>query len=291
MGVTLNEDLVRALSIKGTRGGSAHSRLKAQNELINYLHNERVLEVWGRSLARYYSRKSESDVADIISVVTEGVITHIREISMETVDRVDRFGPHYWYVAKGAVVKYLDSAATTVATAMSGVSRRHRQAMSAKAEFTALYKREPSDPELIEYVNRKVAESRKDAAKQGAIVTAADIEGTYLRPYSMDFKKSSADDSNTDGDHYGKPTEDDSVRARGELAITIQQLGVQCDEMFEEQHASQVRAVLGVWMDLVMDNEIPGPSTIAARLGVEVSTVRKYLRDVDALLDSFRKNS
>lgn len=285
MGVRLDESDLRSILVLSVNDGDPAEQAKHQDRLIRHLYDTETLEVWGRSLAKHYGRPNDHE--EITQVVTEELIRYVRTITPDLLSQIDRVATHLYFKAKTAVVRWLDSPAVTVAGQMSGISRRYRQSMVAKGEFIAKFGREPSDRELVEYINTRVEATRKDAAKQGALVSEADVSGRMLSAYSMDHQ---IGDGEYAADSFGTPTQDDTVRGRGELAMTVQLMGTIADRMFGEVSGPSVREVLAVWMDFVLDNEPPTVTAIAAALSINRQQARERMRQVEAVLAAVRDN-
>lgn len=290
MGVHLDEDALSGLLHDAVHATTEEGRRAKEDELIQILYETEAITIWGQSLARRYRRSRErTEVEDIVSVVAVEIISYVRSITPETLEAIDRLVPHLFWRAKAAVVQWIDSPAVTVAQAMSGVSRRYRQAMMARQEYMAEFGKEPSDRELVNYINAKTKTSRKDAAKQGAIVTEDDVSGRTLNAYSLDYRMSGSDSEySTDG--LGVPTQDDTVRTRGELAITIRHLGDACDQMFAGVTNPTVREVLHAWMSFVLENESPSALAVSGKLGIGRQKAQERIRQVEEVLAVFRED-
>lgn len=285
MGVRLDEGDLRSFLELSVNAGDPTEQAKHQDRLIQHLYDSETLEVWGRSLAKHYGRPHDHE--EITQVVTEELLRYVRTITADTVSQIDRVATHLYFKAKTAVVRWLDSPAVTVAAEMSGISRRYRQSMVAKGKFIATYGKEPTDRELVDFINARVESTRKDAAKQGALVSEADVSGMMLSAYSMDHQ---VGDGEYAADSFGAPTQDGTVRGRGELAVTVQLMGTIADRMFGEVSSPSVRTVLAVWMDFVLDNEPPTVTAIAAKLSINRQQARERMRQVEAVLAEVRGN-
>lgn len=283
MGAKLIEADLRSFLEQAVSSADPADRQSHEDRLLSYLYESETFEVWGRSLAKHYGRPG--DWEETSQVLTEEVVRYVRSITPEILETVDRVAAHLYFKAKTAVVRWLDSPAVTVASEMSGISRRYRQSMVARSEYIAKFEREPSDRELVEYINTKVTAARKNAAKQGALVSEADVSGRMLQSYSMDHQLG---DGEGDGAGFGVPTQDDTVRGRGELAMTVRRLAEIADERFGNVSEPTVREVLVVWMEFVLDNEPPTVTAVAASLGIPRQQARERMRQVDAVLAIMR---
>lgn len=281
MGVQLDDRTLRSYLEGAVASGDPESHKQHCDDLVAYLFESEMIEVWGRRFANHYGRPGEYQ--EFIQVISEELIRYVRTINDDTLDAIDNVAKHLYFKAKTAVVRWLDSPATTVAQQMSGISRRYRQAMVARSEYMAKFHRDPSNRELVEYINSKMLATRKDAAKQGALVTEADVTGQMLHPYSMDLQPEDGE-----GDGFGAPTQDDTVRNRGELAMTVRRLAQIAEQMFGDVAAPTVTEVLTVWMDFVLDNEPPTVTAIAARFGIDRPHARERMRQVDEVLATLR---
>lgn len=281
MGAKLDEGTLRSFLERAVGSADPTERQAAQDALIAHLYSLDVFEVWGRNLAKHYGRPN--DWEDVGQVITEELISYVRQITPEIVDNIDRVAAHLFFKAKTSVVRWLDSPAVTVASEMSGISRRYRQSMVARGEFIAKFEREPSDRELVEYINTKVTATRKNAAKQGALVSESDVSGRMLQSYSMDHQLGDGE-----GDAFGRPTEDSTVRTRGELSITTRRLADIADARFGAVSNPTVREVLHAWMEFVLDNEPPTVSAIATKLQIGRPLAKERMRQVDAVLEIMR---
>lgn len=283
MGVRLNEGDLRSLLRLAVLSELPEDRLLHQDRLIEHLYSTETLEVWGRGLAKHYGRPGDHE--EITQVVSEEVIRYLRVIDAETLEQVDNVATHLFFKGKVAVVRFLDSPAVTVATAMSGVSRRYRQSMVARQEFVATFSRDPSNAELVEFINARIRLTRKNPEKQGALVTEDDVSGRMLHPHSMNLN---IEDSDSPAESFGTPTQDNTVRERGELAVTVHRLGQVADDLFPKVHSPSVREVLAVWMEFVLDNEPPITTEIAARLSVSRQTASERMKMVERVLEAIR---
>lgn len=281
MSAKLDEGTLRSFLERSVGASDPAERQAAQDDLVSHLYELQVFEIWGRNLANHYGRPA--DWEDVRQIITEELIRYARQITPETVQNIDRIAAHLFFKAKTAVVRWLDSPAVTVASEMSGISRRYRQSVVARGEFIAKFDRDPTDRELVAYINTKVTATRKNAAKQGALVSESDVSGRMLQAYSMDHQLGEGD-----GDGFGRPTEDSSVRTLGELSITTRRLAEIADAHFGTATQPTVREVLGVWMEFVLDNEPPTVSSIATRLSVPKGVARERMRQVDAVLAIMR---
>lgn len=287
MGIRLAEDTLRDWmnSIAGAADDDA--RIDAVGQILSYLSETETLEVWGRSLARRYGRTDDHE--ELTSVLTEGLLVYLRKVDAETVDAIASVAKHLFWRAKTAVVTWLDSPAVTVASEMSTISRRHRQALVARGDYYLEHGREPSDAELVQYANEKTLSSRKDAAKQSALLTVADVSGRMLTPYSMNYSVLGTDAEFT-SDGLGLPTTDASVKARGELSITVRRMGDLADELFGTASPGlpSVREVMGDWMEQVLIGETPTISGIARRFGINRDQARVLMSKVEHVLARLR---
>lgn len=284
MGVRLDERWLREKMTLATHSVDVSVRTRSQDELIMMLQSTETLETWGRGLARKYGRVN--DWEELTQVITEHLIRYVRTMAPDRADhfdQVERVAAHLYFHSKDAVVAWLDSAAVTVASAMAGASRRHRRSHIARNEFIAKFGREPSAHELVAWMNAEAYRTRKDPQKQGMLVTPQDVEGVALNPYSVDYQ---ADGELTDG--RGIPTDDTATRARGELSVTIRQLGVLADEMYPEVTEPTVREVLSVWMDLVLDNEVPSILAVSTQLDLSRPRARERMQQVEGVLARLR---
>ncbi|MBN9214117.1 MAG: hypothetical protein J0J04_04750 [Microbacterium sp.] len=281
MGVKLDDTYLRSLLERAVHASDPTGARSTQDELVTHLYKSETFEVWGRGLANHYGRPD--DHQDITQVITEEIIRYVRAMTPETFASIDRVAAHLYFKAKTAVVRWLDSPAVTVASQMSGISRRYRQSMVARGEFTAKYNRVPTDRELVEFINAKVSATRKDAAKQGALVSESDVSGRMLQSYSMDHQPADGE-----GDGFGTPTQDDSVRGRGELAVTVRRLAELADKTYPDAAEPTVREVLSVWMEFVLDNEPPTVTAIAAKFDIPRPLARERVRQVDSVLAIMR---
>ncbi|AUG29547.1 MULTISPECIES: hypothetical protein [Microbacterium] len=281
MGARLDEGTLRSYLERAVESSDPDVRQVHEDAFLTYLYTLDVFEVWGRSLARHYGRTN--DWEEVRQVITEELISYIRQITPETVGSIDRIAAHLYFKAKTSVVRWLDSPAVTVASEMSGISRRYRQSMVARSEFVTKFEREPSDRELVEYINTKVTATRKNAAKQGALVSESDVSGRMLQSYSMDHQLGDGE-----GEGFGRPTEDSTVRVRGELSITTRRLAEIAEARFGAVTEPTVREVLHVWMEFVLDNEPPTVSSIAVKLQITRPLARERMRQVDSVLAILR---
>lgn len=282
MGVQLDDTYLRSVLGRAVTVDDAAEKRAAHDELISHLYKMEAFETWARGIANHYGRPD--DWEDITHVITEKLLVYVREITPQTFASIDRVASHLYWKAKAAARQFLDSPAVTVASQMSGISRRYRQAQVARSAFIAQHGRVPTDRELVDYVNADMLARREDAAKQGALLSEADVSGQMLQAYSMDHQ---LDDG--EGDGFGRPTEDDTVRTRGELAITVRRLAQIADREYPDVTEPTVSAVLAVWMDFVLENEPPTVSAIAAKLGLPRQQAKERMIQVDNVLALLRE--
>lgn len=283
MAVHLADEELRALLETAAAEVDIDERARQANLLIEHLETSETIEAWARSLARTYGRPQEYQ--EFAQVIYEALIVYSREIDQQTLDSVDRVATHLYFKAKTAVVTWLDSSAVTVATRMSGFSRRYRQAMAARSEFMGTFGKEPTDQELVNYINGKALRTRADAAKQGALVTVDDVTGKALSPYSMEH---TLGDGEYAADSFGAPSTDEDIQARGELSLTVRALGMLADQMYGTNQSPTTREVMAAWMELVLANEPPTMTAIAARFGMNRQQARERMNQVDAVLARLR---
>lgn len=286
MAVQLAEDELRGYLELVLEAPDMESRARRGNDLISHLTSTETLETWARSFAKLYGRPAEHE--EFAQVIAEKLIVYIRNIDQETLDSIDRVATHLFYKSKTAVQTWLDSPAITVAQQMSGHSRRYRQAMAARGEYMSRFNKEPTDRELVDYINAKVTATRVNAVKQGALVTVDDVTGKMLTPYSMDH---TIGDGEYAADSFGTPTPDDDIQHRAELSVTVRALGQYADEMFGTQQEPTAREVLAVWMEHVLDNKTPTVTAMAERFGLNRQKARERMNQVEAVLARMRETA
>ena len=93
-------------------------------------------------------------------------------------DQLVSFGAVLTSRSKREAVKMVESPAVTGASGTSGLRTRQRAAGRSRAELRRLLGVEPDVDELVEFHNSKVAETRSNPAKQGALVTREELDAT-----------------------------------------------------------------------------------------------------------------
>lgn len=280
MGVILSETLMRrALERIATTDGELRTR--ATNALIVKLHEREVLKVWGQNLAAHYGRRSDAE--DITGVVNEAVLVAVTTLTTERLSIAENAVSYLYFQAKAAVALWLDSPAVTIASAMTGVSRRHRLAQAARAELTSLTGAEPTVDEIIEHVNNRLLETRKDARKQGVLISREDVDGRWLRPH---FAMSAATGFELAG---GWHAPEDDYTTPAEAAITVAQLQRTAEQMFPGRDGVAIADAIAEWSQMVLDGERPTAVLMSARLGVSRRTASERIRQVDEVLAAFRE--
>lgn len=279
-----NEQLLGYL--RAIVNADASTRKTVVDEFTVFLLETETFEVWGRGLAKRYNRVD--DWEDITSVVTEAVMRALGSVDALLLEKVQSPAAWLYYAAKSEVQLWIDSPAVTIASKMSGISRRHRQAMSAAAELREQLGRTPEASEIVEYANNKAMANRTDAAKQGALISVEDVEGTHLRAYSMDYQPSTGDGSSSPNESFGTPV--DNVTIRAELTLTVARLGTIAAARYPED-AEPVKTALAVWSELVIDGETPTPRRIARAMRITLPRATELLSRVDSVLESYRDES
>jgi len=279
-----NEQLLGYL--RAIVNADASTRKTVVDEFTVFLLETETFEVWGRGLAKRYNRVD--DWEDITSVVTEAVMRALGSVDALLLEKVQSPAAWLYYAAKSEVQLWIDSPAVTIASKMSGISRRHRQAMSAAAELREQLGRTPEASEIVEYANNKAMANRTDAAKQGALISVEDVEGTHLRAYSMDYQPSTGDGSSGPNESFGTPV--DNVTIRAELTLTVARLGTIAAARYPED-AEPVKTALAVWSELVIDGETPTPRRIARAMRITLPRATELLSRVDSVLESYRDES
>lgn len=282
MGVQLNDDEMRAHLVRIVNADGEAARKAAADALILDLHSKEVLELWGRNLARHFGRPSDHE--EVTSVITEALLMLARNLTADELAKVRQVASYLYFRAKAAVTGWLDSPAVTLATEMSGISRRHRMARVAVRELREKLGREPEPAEVVRFVNERAMASRKDASKQGALITVDDVDGMQLRSYSMDY--SGGDDSDMN-DSFGTP-DDGGVTLAAEASLTVAQLEQRADVALKPAEATEVKRVLSVWVRLVMAGETPTAVAISKALGLSRRSASARLTQVNGLLQDFR---
>lgn len=282
MSIQLNDEEIRAHLSRIVAATTEKERHAAADSLVVDLRDKEALEQWGRFLASRYGR--QQDWEDFTSVITEALLLHARSLTAEELAKVKTVAAYLYYRGRAAVQKWLDSPAVTFAAEMSGVSRRHRMARAAIKEMRTNFGREPETSEVVDYVNTRALANRANAVKQGALISADDVDGVMLRPYSMDYTSSDSEAP----DSFGTP-DDGNVTITAEVALTITQLGARARTMFGADEGVLVTQTLRVWADLVLAKEQITPTVISRQLGIGRRTAMLRLQQVDAVLTAFRE--
>lgn len=282
MSVELNESELRAHLIRIASAAEGDERHSVADELLVYLHSIEALELWGRNLARHFGRPAEHE--EVTSVITEALMKELRAIDADRLEKVGQVRSYLYYRAKASVQAWLDSPAVTLASEMSGITRRHRTARVGVRELRANLNREPEPEEVVSFVNNRLVAARgRDAAvKSGALITVEDVEGTALRTYSMDY----SEDSELN-DSFGAP-DDGQVTLRAEVGLTVTQLQQRAVRMFGPDEGDEVREVLALWVRMIIAGEQPTVVAVSRQFGLSRRAASTRLRQVNAVLTAFR---
>lgn len=277
MAVTLDENDLRARLIDIVE---ADDRAPLVSAFVDHLARVEILEVWAREVARSLSRIDEYE--EFGQVAAEAIINRLNEIDREQVDAISVVAAHLYYVCRRACTVHVDSPAVTVAQGMSGISRRYRESRKHRSDYYRDHGTEPTDAELVEYINQKVSARRKDAAKQGALVSEADINGQMLRSYSTDYTI----DGSTEEPPIGQT--DGGLDQQVLLTMTINQIGAIADEMFGTHGDPPLRAAIASWTMLVSSGTRPTAISLAEDLGVNRRRSGNLVHKIEAVLTEFR---
>jgi len=248
---------------------------------------DHVIEVWGRSIARSYNRGD--DWQEISQIVAETITKVLLGL---TADHSYLNGGHIasrlFMAAKSEVSRWLDSAAMTIASGMSGISRRYRRAGIARAQLMTEFGREPTTAEIIEFANTQARKTHANPEKDGVLISAADIDGTLLSSLSMDYTPPSPSGANGDdggdGEGWGRPTSDE---ARIDVRLTVAHLHTLADSLFGDQ-AESVKRAFGFWTEIVLDNEAPTARRLALRSRLSERDAIDMMGKIEILLAEIR---
>lgn len=284
MGFKIDNDYVRAAMTKILTAPDGSARRVASEELVLYLHGNEVLESWGRHLSRLYRRIG--DWQEFTQVVTESIVKKLRYLTEKDAQQASE-NPSAWlfYRAKEGARSWADSPSVTLASVMSGVNRRHRRAIAAQRELTAKLGREPSPQEVVDYANQQALETRSDAARQGALISLEDVDGSLLRSLSIDYTVGEDDLSITD-----VIPSDEDVTLRAELSVTVQHLGVVARRMYPGDDGERVCEAFAAWTELVMVGAQPTVRRLAGEMSIGHNEASELLFKVNDLLRVFRED-
>lgn len=282
MSVHIDDQTYRGYLARIISAPDEASRHEAADAMIVALHKAEVLEIWGRSLTSRYGRPHD-EWEEITAVLTEAILQHIRSFTADDLAKVRTVGSHLFFRGKEAVTRWLDSPAVTFASEMSGISRRNRIAGAAIRELRSSLGREPEVQEVVNFVNSRALENRKNAVKQGALITAADVDGAMLHTYSIDY---STDDEKL-RDSFGTP-DDGNVTVQAEVALTVSQLGALASTLFGPERGAEVQATLTLWVSHVLAQEPVTAVAVSLRFGISRRAAVARLGDVNRLMEAFR---
>lgn len=286
MSVQLDNEVLRGHLRAIVDAADGPSRSAAADALIVGLVQSEVLEVWGRNLSRHYGRPNDHEEAT--SVLTERLLNVARSLTQREFDAISTPASFLYFQAKAGIQKWLDSPAVTLASEMSGIARRHRRARVAARELREKLGREPEASEVVAFANERALQTRKDAARQGALISVADVEGVLLRAYSMDYSDGDRDSDSRDmEDRFGTPN-DGGLELAAEVSFTVTQLQDHAARAHHGEERDEVQAVIGAWAQLILEGEPTTASALSSRTGIGRHQIPRRLAQMNAVLEGFR---
>jgi len=135
-----------------------------------------LYERYAVRLCRTNSAPISKHLEDVMGVVLESAWTVINDATEDPslLDRTENWEAITFRRARWEVRKFLDRAVAP-ASGMTTARRRHRKVQEMRSKLRAELGREATDAEIIDAANQSLSHL-KDAANQGMVITAADLQ-------------------------------------------------------------------------------------------------------------------
>lgn len=255
-------DLIRQLPDAST---SRRKRLTDEVLTILFPH----FRNWAPQLSRVHGDVYRNHTEDLVTVIALKMMDKLAEVTAEKPhDTVANWYSYLYGIARYGALAYFQSGAVTAASGMTTIMRRQRQAATVRAKLRSSLGREPSDQEIIESANADMLSRRSNAAKQGVLLTEADLVPVGSAADIEDHLGAAAP---ADDEALLAPTEArDLIRfIIEECRATSEQLGVAADTWLGSMYADP--PVLGTAAD------------VAKALGVQVARAAELLLTVSEI--------
>lgn len=262
------------------RTASTAERQRVIGELVTQLHTTSTLSKWGAKIARdhsYTSREGRAD--DIPQVIAEHVVRVLSNLTPDGEAPGDWLRALYGSSSR-AVASYLASGQVSAASNMSGASSRARTIRTVHAQLTSELGREPSKAEIIERANTHMREHRKNAAKQGALISERDFTESAAPALSLDAMVLD----------FPATHDEDAIDARLDAFFIIRKLR-KLARVVAPQHLVLLNAVLDAWMESLYLGERPTVLGLAQISGLDEQSTRRGVAMLDKLLAIAREQS
>lgn len=253
-------------------------RKSAVNEAVTYLATTATLQVWARKLANNFGYRDRTGRDDIVNVIAEKVMKSLTAVTDTHLANVGNWASYLFGQAENAVKDYLASGQVTAASGMSGVHRRASTIGVARRDLLAELGREPSRDEIMAHANAHLLATRKDPARQGALIRESDFAAPAGPAVSVDAFAESG---------YDLPDEVQSFEQQVEAAFAIRRLLEWCGKEFPADDTLQT--VAKVWVRLHLEGERVSVIRIANETGFSRAASKLALARLDSIVELMRE--
>lgn len=255
-------DLIRQLP---EASGGVRKHLTDQVLTILFPH----FRNWAPQLSRVHGDVYRNHTEDLVTVIALKMMDKLAEVTAEKPhDTVANWYSYLYGIARYGALAYFQSGAVTAASGMTTIMRRQRQAATVRAKLRSSLGREPSDQEIIESANADMLSRRSNAAKQGVLLTEADL-----------VPVGSAADIE---DHLGAaaPADDEALLAPTEARDLIRFIIEEC-----RATSTQLGVAADTWLgSMYADPPVLGTAADVARaLSIQVSKAAELLLTVSEI--------
>lgn len=251
----------------------APERRAAASAVVDALARGRTLAKWGYAVHRQHDRRvATHSVADVTQTFALAILEALNALDAGNA-AIRR--PLAWLhgVASRAARGVAISGAVTPMAGMAGAAARRRRYAIARSQLSERLDREPTPREVVDHANAHAVATRKNPAKQGALLTLADA--SY--PRAVDVHDKTLHVGATDG---GLERVEMRVDVRIALARAVDAIERLADG--PQQRELALRA-LGAWADIAADGEDPNRTVVARALGYKYPA--QAVRDAYALVE------
>ncbi|GAB3176045.1 hypothetical protein GCM10027059_50300 [Myceligenerans halotolerans] len=232
-----------------------------------------------RSIARYLVRSNKlrlaSDLDDVVGIVAAECSEWLAEIIADptTIDQIHRSFDGVLYLrCRPKVRSHADGGASGRPTGAVGLARRLREAERTRERLRASLHREPTNPEIVQATNDRMAATRKNPQRQGMLVSVEDLQ--------TDIASFELDDLDRPADAPG-----DDTLASHEAQATIRAVVEQADAI-DEEHGTVARA----WIAGLYDpdwQDVRSCTEVAALVGLPATRVRRVIMRLRSVARAF----